>query len=387
VASPVTAATYSVQVAQHNYSWGVGDILPGLYAQPTGFTDVDDGCAAADQTCPGWNGVDVARPGYDQVTGLGTPKWSTLVSTQLGGDPHLTVGRAYNSQTRVPVTVHTADWQHFDRYRVDVDSNHTCTVANAKSTKPTSVRIDDFGFKGLADGVHDLTLVAFNSVDQVCHYSDAFVFVDTAKPSPTAKLSVGRGSNDVEATWSGGDSGGSGIKTFHVELGYAGHRVLSTTTKHGDTVRVPAKRGKTYTLSVTATDRAGNVGTTAATLLDDTALDLSGRWSTSRASGAFDGAAAESSLSGARASTHVTGRAYTLYVTTCSSCGRLAVYVDGRKVKTVNTFSAKTHRRSPVQVFTSHRMDRRHVVVKVLGSHSHKSDGDQVLVDALSTKG
>jgi hypothetical protein len=386
VSSPVTAATFSLQVAQHGYSWGVGDILPGLYAQPSAFTDVDDGCAGAPQACPGWNGVDVAHAGYDLVTGLGTPKWSSLVSAQFGGDPHLSVGRAYNRGTQVPVTVRTADWQSFDRFRVDVDSDHVCTVANASPTRPTSVKIDDFGFKGLADGVHDLTLVAYNSADQVCHFADAFVFVDTTKPSPSAKLSASAGHNAVLANWGGGDSGGSGIKTWHVTLGYTGHVLLSTTTSRPDSVHVPAKPGKTYTLNVTATDRAGNTQTSSATLLDDPATALTGHWARSRSSADFAGSAAAATRSGASSSVRLSGSTFYAFVEKCSSCGQFAVYVDGKKRKTIDTYAGRTKHRVAVTLFSSPKDVSRHIVIKVLGTHSHSSHGNTVFLDALSTK-
>ena len=386
VSSPVAAATFALQVAQHSYPWGVGDILPGLYAQPTGFTDVDDACKGAPQKCPGWNGVDVAHAGYDMVTGLGTPKWSTLVSAQLGGDPHLSVGKAYNSGTRVPVVVHTTDWQNFDRYRVDVDSDHVCTVANATATKPTSVKIDDFGFKGLADGVHDLTLVAFNSADQICHFADAFVFVDTTNPSPEAKLSVGHGRDSVVAHWGGGDSGGSGIKTWRVTLGYTGHILLSTTSSHPNTVRVPAKRGKTYTLNVTATDRAGNTQTNSATLIDDAAVPLNGVWDTNHSTADFGGTASSASSSHSSSSVRLAGGTFYAFVTTCSTCGKFAVYVDGKKRKTIDTYSGRTKHRVAITLYSSIRQARRHIVIKVLGSHSSRSRGSSVFLDALSTK-
>lgn len=384
--SPIATATYALQVAQHAYSWGVGDLLPGLYAQPNNFTDVDDKCKGAPQACPGWNGVDVAHAGFDMVTGLGTPKWSSLVSTQLGGDPHLSVGQAYNRNTRVPVTVHMADWQNFDRFRIDVDSDHVCTLANATATPPTSVKIDDFGFKGLADGVHDLTLVAFNSTDQVCHFADAFVFVDTTNPSPVAKLSVGGGRNAVVASWGGGDSGGSGIKTWRVTLGYTGHVLLSTASSKPSSVRVPAKHGKTYTLNVTATDRAGNTQSASATLLDDPATSLSSGWSTNKTTAAFGGTQSDSSRRGASSSARLSGSAYYAFVATCPSCGKLAVYVDGKKRKTVDTYSSHTHHRVAVTLFTASKHARRHIVLKVLGTHSSHSHGSKVFLDAVSTR-
>lgn len=390
VASPVTAATYALQVAQHGYTWGVGNILPGLYAQPGNFTDVDDKCAAANSTCTGWNGIDVARTGYDEVTGLGTPKWSSLVSAALGGIPHLTVGAAFTRSTTVPVAVHTADWQNFDRFRVDVDASHTCTVANATATPPTSVSIDDFGEQGLADGVHDLTLVAFNSADtsdNPCHFADAFVFVDTTKPSPVAQLSAGSGAKDLTVHWGGGDSGGSGIESYRISVTSGGQRVFSTTSTHASTVRVAGKRGATYQMSVTATDFAGNVQSTTATLIDDGGMKLSGPWNRVFTSSDYAGSTARSGGSAAGASASLTGRSYQLYLLECPTCGKLAVFVNGQRVKTIDTYAAHVRHRVAMTVYSSRKDATRHLVVKVLGAHDAKSRGSFVYIDAVSAKG
>lgn len=386
VASPVTASTYAVQVAQHGYSWGVGDILPGLYAQTANFTDVNDGCTTAATSCPGYNGVDVAHAGYDEVTGLGTPIWSSLVSPALGGDPHLSVGAAYTRSTTVPVSVHTADWQNFDRYRIDVDANHTCTVANATATPPTSVKIDDFGFKGLADGVHDLTLVAFNAATKVCHYADAFVFVDTTKPSPSVELTPLTGTNSIALQWNGGDSGGSGIKTFQVSMVSAGRQVFTTTSSRGQTVHLPGKRGASYTVTVTATDHAGNVRAATASLIDDRAMSMSGRWSHIFTRSDYAGESSRSNRAGATASGNVTGRVYVLYVVKCPTCGNAVVSVDGQQVKTIDLFATHTRHLVAVTVYKNGADVSRHVVVKVLGSRNSQSHGSDVYVDAISAR-
>ena len=383
-AAPRAASTYAVQVAQHGYSWGVGNILPGLYTQPGNFTDVNDGCTMPVAQCPGYNGADVAHAGYDEVTGLGTPKWSTLVSPALGGDPHLSVGAAYVNSTTVPVSVHSADWQTFNRYRIDVDANHTCTIANASATPPTSVKIDDFGYKGLADGIHDLTLVAFNSADNQCHYADAFVFVDTTKPSPEAQLTPGSGVEDLLVHWGGGDSGGSGIKNFRVTVTTGGRQVFSTTATRDKTLRIPAQRGKAYALTVTATDFAGNVRSSTATLVDDAGLGLSGKWSRVFARSDYAGATSLSSRSGSTATGSLAGRVYQVYVIECPTCGKAAISVDGKRVKTIDTYSARTRHRVAVKVFKSGSEQPRRVVVTVLGSHSSRSAGTNVYLDALT---
>jgi hypothetical protein len=386
-ATPITASTYAVQVAQHGYSWGVGNILTGLYGQATSFTDVNDGCTTLAAQCAGFNGADVAHAGYDEVTGLGTPKWSTLISPTLGGDPHLTVSTAYSKSTTVPVAVHTADWQSFNRFRIDVDANHTCTIANATATPPTSVKIDDFGYKGLADGIHDLTLVAFNSADNQCHYADAFVFVDTTKPSPIAELSPGSGVENLILHWGGDDAGGSGIKTYRVSVTTGGRQIFSTTAGRGKTVRIPAQRGKAYAMTVTGTDYAGNVQSSTATLVDDAGLSLSGRWSRVFSKSDYAGATSLTSRSGATAARTLTDRVFVVYVVKCASCGKAVVSVDGRRVKTIDTFATHTLHRVAVKIFRGKGDQQRHVVIRTLGSRNSRSTGNDVYIDALTGRG
>ena len=403
LSSPVAAATFSAELAQHGYSWGIGNILPGLYAQQSyvpapgaGFNDVDDGCTEVNEAdCPGWNRVDVAGPGYDLVTGLGTPVWANLLDADLGGDPHLSVGTAYSRTLTVPITVREPDWLSFDHYRVDVDGSRLCTTNNpvAGGAKPTSVRIDDGGQEGSADGVHQLTVVAWDdpvSIDDdiECHFAEAFVLIDTRKPLPTAKLSVGSGAKDVVASWRSFDGvSGSGVNRYKVVLRTQSGVVASRTTSKPGALKVAAKPGKVYTLQVTATDRAGNSRTVAARLVDDRQMGVSGGWSRNKVAGAFDRTISSSGRAGATASAKAPGFSYSVVVTTCPTCGKLAVYVGGVKTKTVDTYSGRTRRRVSFTVFTGRTDATRKVVVKALGTKSARSGGTRIMLDALSSKG
>jgi hypothetical protein len=402
LSAPVATATYAGELAQHGYSWGIGNILPGLYAQQTyasapgaGFTDVDDGCTEIlDSDCPGWNGVDVAHAGYDLVTGLGTPLWNGLLDAELGGDPHLSVVTAYSRTLTVPVKVRTPDWLTFDHYRIDVDGGRLCTTNGpAPAEKPTSVRIEDNGDAGSADGVHQLILVAWNEPetideDVVCHFAEAFVLIDTRRPLPTAKLAVGDGTKDVVASWRSYDGiNGSGVNRYKVVLRTQSGVVASRTTSRPGTIRVAGKPGKVYTLQVTATDRAGNSRTVTARLLDDRQFGKSGSWSRVKAAGAFDRTLSSTGRAGASASARVPGFSYSIVVTTCPTCGKLAVFVGGSKTKTVNTYSVRTHHRVTFTVFTGRSDATRKVVVKALGTKSSSSGGTRILLDAVTSKG
>ncbi|HEU5033146.1 MAG TPA: S8 family serine peptidase [Mycobacteriales bacterium] len=373
LASPVLAAAFANEVAEHGYRWGVGDILPGLYAQPTAFTDI-------------------APAGFDAMTGLGSPHWSTLVSPTLGGSPHLSVATAYSRTLTVPVAVHVPDWQTYDSYRITVDGDHKCRLDSTDTTTaPTSVRIPDLGYHGSADGIHQLTLVAIKSAPAqsgfVCRYSDAFVLIDTTKPTPHPKLSVGTGRRDVVASWSGGDAGGSGIIRYAVALREGSRTVFSTTSSRPGSHAVPSRRGRVYTLLVTATDRAGNIRTSAAQLVDDRQFTLSSGWHRQSTTAAFDDSHALTNRSGATARVRAVGRGYRLYVETGPTGGRLAVYVDGHRRATLDTYAKHHHHRVGRTVWTGHSTRARTVVVKALASTNKASNGHDVVVDALGTIG
>jgi len=83
----------------------------------------------------------------------------------------------------------------------------------------------------------------------------------------------------------------------------------------------------------------------------------------------------------------LTGSSYVAYVTTCRSCGKVAVYVDGKKRKTIDTYSARTHHRVDFTLYSSPRNARRHVVLKVLGTHRSGAKGSSVFLDAVSAGG
>lgn len=69
LAAPLMAAELTASLTARGCGLGVGDVHGVLYAHPADFRDVTTGD----------NGTASARAGYDEVTGLGSPIWSSLV--------------------------------------------------------------------------------------------------------------------------------------------------------------------------------------------------------------------------------------------------------------------------------------------------------------------
>jgi hypothetical protein len=392
LASPVSAATYTAELSQLNtqgYNWGVGDIHAGLYglAGTSGtFTDVNDNCVANNNTCSGWNGVDVAHAGYDMVTGIGTPMWKNLLVTGLGGDPHLSAAHFYNNSTTIAVSPHVPAWQTYSKgYRIDVDSNASCTLVGLGAL-PTSVVIpNDPSVPHSADGMHNLTLVAVDSNNQ-CHFSSTQVFVDTTRPTATAKLIIRGGStSNVVASWSGADPYGSGVASFAVTITGGSSTLHPTKSPYAFT----GLAGHVYTLTVTATDRAGNVSPVATAMLkDDSNFSFSSGWHRAYTSAAYGGSEAWTGTAGRTASATTTGKAYTVYLTTCAACGKIGVYTTaGKLLRTIDTYSSTTRYRIPVLFASNTTGASRTYVFKALGTKNAASKGIGIIVDGLTTSG
>lgn len=77
--APMWAGHLASALSTDGRSSGIGDIHAALYAAPSAFRDITSGA----------NGHYSAAPGYDQVTGLGSPQWTALY-TALGLSPLVT---------------------------------------------------------------------------------------------------------------------------------------------------------------------------------------------------------------------------------------------------------------------------------------------------------
>jgi hypothetical protein len=392
LASPTSAALFTDVLAEHGYSWGIGDIHSMLYskatyspaASPT-FTDITNGTIA--------NGATAASTGYDLVTGLGTPNWDNLVPN-LGGDPHLSIPSYYVHALSTPVSAQTADFQSFTGYRLALDQPAQCAAYGLTASKPTSA---DFSIEMPAgapahylDGQHYAELLAVDS-SNVCHYAVHYVFIDTQLPAahPSIGLTSATSGSQITARWSFTDPApSSGFSHFAVRItNQAGTAVYNTISTVAGSVTLNANQGWTYTVTVTSYDNAGNASPAAAAKytvpVDDTHFSYTSGWARAASSADYGGSEAYSVHAGSYELYDATAHTYVLWVITSTSGGKANVYINGTLVKTIDLYASTTHYRVPVTVYSSATLAYRQVKVVVTGVKDTASHGAYVWLDAL----
>lgn len=92
LATPLAVASLASVLASRGATSGVGDIHPLLYAasSASSITDVTSGN----------NGAFHAGPGWDATTGLGAPRWSSLVKVAAGTTPYVAINPVRVVDTR-----------------------------------------------------------------------------------------------------------------------------------------------------------------------------------------------------------------------------------------------------------------------------------------------
>jgi hypothetical protein len=116
--------------------------------------------------------------------------------------------------------------------------------------------------------------------------------------------------------------------------------------------------------------------------IDDRSFRFRGAWR--RVAGASDnaGSHAQTSVTGASATVRAVGKRYALRVRTGPSQGRLAVFVHGHRLRTINLFAAHAGHRT-VRILAAKSRHSRVFSFRCLGTKSHASRGTTVDVDAL----
>ncbi|MEY4010578.1 MAG: hypothetical protein RLZZ93_1270 [Actinomycetota bacterium] len=104
-------------------------------------------------------------------------------------------------------------------------------------------------------------------------------------------------------------------------------------------------------------------------------------WAVRKTSSAHGGSVHATTVTGASALYRVAGKRFAMWYVAGPRNGRVAVFVNGKKIRTVDQYSPRTVRRAVT--FTSPRADNT-VMVVALSTRSKASKGTHVNVDAFS---
>jgi len=326
---------------------GIGDVHPALYAaasaSSTAFTDILSGS----------NGAYSAGAGFDLVTGLGTPKWSTLLSwlgTFTLTAPAATQSTTVSLNTALPTGL-PASYRSWSAPVVGADA--ACADATAP-TPPTSV---DLG-AGSPDGVYSVSVAgidgsAANGGTGACHVASTTVVLDRVSPVATAFVRP-VSSTAATASWSSTDTApSSGKSTYAVTITESGGTLYSAITA-ATSVTFAASLYRSYSVNVVAIDAAGNHSPTAtARLIDDVNLGFGTGWKSVSSAGYYRQSRHVTTTYGAKATVTGTGSVFVVYVTTCASCGKLAVYNGNTLLHVYSLTTNRIHTLVPVTLLAA----------------------------------
>jgi hypothetical protein len=144
-----------------------------------------------------------------------------------------------------------------------------------------------------------------------------------------------------------------------------------------------SKVGSAVTFTVAATDLVGNAGKASVArttvLQPETSAKRTGTWTTKKVTSHLNGKALSSSKKNTKLTFTFTGRAASLIVGRSTKAGKASVYVDGKKVATIDTKASKTLYRQAIWSRTL-TAGKHTVQVVVLGTSGRPA----VTVDGLS---
>jgi len=394
LAAPTWAAMLADTLSSRaGAAMGLGNVLPALYA------------SAANQASPGFadvtvghNGLFEATTGYDQVTGLGVPRWSALgpdlLATSPGAPAQGVLSRVSRPATSadpvvtaptyvrtkdVPLTVAVPRDSSYQGFSVG-ETVPGCLRQQA--TAPTTAALDPHPYQG----VHQLVMTALDS-SKTCHAVTRDVVYDTVPPTSTT-VTVGlvdSYSTRVRLTLGGRDAV-SGIGSWRVVIRDLAGRTIYVAESAPAQPIVPLRVGTSYRVQVTSRDRAGNLGPVVTQPFtvptDDVSFARSRGWTRAARSLDFQGSHLGSTVPGASLTATVTARSVELLLLYGPTSGFVAIYVDGRYTTSWDLYAVRpTNARYRVVVWST--AGRHTVKLVVRGSRRAASRGTAVLLDGF----
>jgi len=388
LAAPLMAASYTNMIESLGRTTGLGDIHSMLYsAGANAFHDITNG----------FNGTYSGAAGYDMVTGLGAPVWSNLISlADLAPKVTATDSLYYRNTRKISLSITAASYSQPVAWGVGESmtmsavptsaSDPTCSAATSPNP-PTSITLS------AVEGTHYVWVEEKSSTGH-CNVAllsgDGSVVYDVTPP--TLKWTSVRPSSwttGIDLAYSSLDSGKNlttnGVHWTITHTGGATPDYNATQPMGPVIVSIKLAAGVTYTITGYALDLAGNRSApqtkTITVPWDDKAFTLKG-WTRSNSSAAYAGSYANSSSRSASATKAIAARSYTVYMVTCPTCGKAGVYLNGKLIKTLDTYSAKTVYRVAYNVYSG-ASQLRTLLIKPYGTKSSKSKGTAVRFDGV----
>ncbi|GHE28667.1 N-acetylmuramoyl-L-alanine amidase [Streptomyces capitiformicae] len=311
-------------------TWGPGEDLsfPAIHGHRDGYNTLCPGDAfyAALDTVRGWAAGPVTGLALTSVTGT-----STVDSTPY---------------TNGPVTVNwsaTTPTELISGYEVLVDGETAATAeAGATSAKAT-----------LVAGTHQVQVKAVHQSGRTSVTEAVTVISETTAPTFTTKPNLALRTGTVSTTsvpltlsWKAADTA-TGLKEVRLTA-----PVAKTYGPAVTSAQYTAKSGTATRWSLTAYDTVGNTATASVsgtpTIVQETGATRSGTWTAKSSTSYLGGKSLTSKTKNASLTWTFTGRSVAWVVSRATTSGQAYVYVDGKKVTTVDLKSSKTAYRNAI---------------------------------------
>jgi hypothetical protein len=371
LASPVSAGAFATTLASRGITSGVGDIHPALYAAaPTAFRDVTAGSN-------GQHGVlgFRAAPGYDAVTGLGSPQWDALGAVLTGAS---SVRACSYSPSPVPLALRSAPGTTQWRAGTGMPPSE-CPTSGYAGAPPASY--------GAATEGTTPVWVALRDAADTCSLLTGSTVVDATSPTVAGRAGIALPASTVSLSWPGADAHGIAKYDVSVRRVYTSSAPVTSFATTSSSMRLSSGRGWTYYLTARSWDRAGNPSalSTAYTAVpfDDADTSLSTGWDRRSSASAYLGGFRGSGIRGATAARKAWGKTYYVIIVKGGYGGRFDVLVDGRVAAVGDCYAATNTYRSFVRAASFSTAGYHTVSVRVRGDHQPASGGTRVYVDGI----
>ena len=251
-------------------------------------------------------------------------------------------------------------------------------------------------YSGLSQGGHTFSVVAVDEAGNPSQPATHTWRVDTVLPTVTLPSTAAPAfslGTTVGMSYTGADTGGSGIANYDIRYRRAGDNgtfgAFTSPTSAPDwtattatSVSLPAARGFTYCLSVRASDKAGNLSNWSAERCtaiaqDDRALTAStSGWTRGTNTAYYAGTITSTTTKNAVLTrSNLQAKRLALVATRCPGCGTVGVYWNGTLIKQISLNSTTTAHKQvlPIATFTDVRTGN--LTIKTLNTGSTRIDG------------